>query len=145
MFRQLYIAIVSYVSLGLASGLYYREFTKLNDFTGATQLSTVHTHFLALGMLFFLVMLALERLFELSQYKSFRVFFITYNLGLVLTTVMMTVKGSMQVLGSASADSPALAGMAGLGHITITVALVSLLIALKQVCIPKRPAAPANA
>lgn len=138
MLKQLYYAVVCYVTLGLLGGLYYREFTKYNDFEGATQLSVVHTHFLALGMLFFLVVLALEKLFGLSANKSFRVFFATYNAGLVLTATMMVIKGTLQVLGSPSADSPAIAGISGLGHITITVGLIAFLIALKQVCLPKQ-------
>lgn len=51
--------------LGLVSGLYYRELTKLNAFTGDSQLGLVHGHLLALGVLFFLIVLALEKAFTL--------------------------------------------------------------------------------
>lgn len=43
-----------YLALGLAAGVFYREFTKWNGFTGKTTLGVVHTHLLVLGMLFFL-------------------------------------------------------------------------------------------
>ena len=44
-----------YAILGLASGVFYREFTKFHDFTGKTALSVTHVHFLTLGTLFFLI------------------------------------------------------------------------------------------
>ncbi len=59
--RKIYYAANTYMILGLAGGLYYRELTKLNHFTGDGQLGLVHTHLLALGMLFFLVMLHWRR------------------------------------------------------------------------------------
>lgn len=45
----LFRAAAAYLVLGRASGLYYREFTKANDFPAGefTQLSATHTHLLA--------------------------------------------------------------------------------------------------
>ena len=57
----------AHMILGLVSGLFYREYTKATDTLGMdTQLATLHTHFLALGMIVFLVVLALDALFHLS-------------------------------------------------------------------------------
>ena len=67
---RLYYSAALYTVLGLVAGLYYRELTKAQDFVGDTQLSVVHTHLLALGMLFFLVMLALEKAFTLSDSRG---------------------------------------------------------------------------
>jgi hypothetical protein len=120
--RKIYVAADIYMILGLLSGLYYREFTKLNDFTGDTQLSVVHTHILALGMLFFLIVLALEKLFTLTAGKLFTAFFWVYNAGLALTVGLMIVRGSMTVLGHE--PGAALDGISGLGHITITLGLI---------------------
>ncbi|AKT50843.1 DUF2871 family protein [Arsenicicoccus sp. oral taxon 190] len=128
----IYWAVVAYTTLGLASGLYYREFTKAHDFHGVTQLAFVHTHLLALGTLLGLILLLLERGFGLSRTAQWMPMWITYNAGLVITATMLTVKGTLQVLGSSSATSPALAGIAGLGHILLTLALVFLLVALKK-------------
>ncbi|NUP03515.1 MAG: DUF2871 domain-containing protein [Nonomuraea sp.] len=112
-----------YMIVGVISGLYYREITKLNDFTGDTQLGVVHTHLLALGMLFFLVVLALEKVFTLSAGgKLFTWFFWVYNGGLALTVVMMIVHGTQTVLGAET--SAAISGIAGLGHIVLTVGLI---------------------
>jgi hypothetical protein len=126
---RLYYSAALYTVLGLISGLYYRELTKAQDFVGDTQLSVVHTHLLALGMLFFLVILALEKAFTLSDSRWFTPFFWIYNAGLVLTVTMLTVHGSMTVLGASA--GAAIAGMAGLGHILLTIGLVLLFLALR--------------
>ncbi|GAB3275572.1 DUF2871 domain-containing protein [Actinocorallia lasiicapitis] len=125
---KLYNAAHIYMILGLVSGLYYRELTKLNDFTGDTQLSVVHTHLLALGMLFFLIVLPLEKLFTLSAGRLFGPFFWTYNAGLALTATVMTFKGTRTVLGHETPE--AVAGLAGLGHIVLTIGLVFFFITL---------------
>ncbi|MFD4441659.1 DUF2871 domain-containing protein [Nocardia sp. NPDC058519] len=117
-----------YMIVGLVSGLYYREITKLNDFTGDSQLGLVHTHLLALGMLFFLIVLALEKLFTLTAEKLFNPFFWTYNAGLALTVTVMTVRGTRTVLGHET--SQIAAHLAGGGHIFLTVGLVLFFITL---------------
>lgn len=126
--RKLYFAVVAYTVLGLAAGLYYRELTKAQDFTGSTQLSVVHTHLLTLGTIFLLVVLLLEKAFTLSASRWFTPFFWTYNAGLVVTVGMLVVHGTMTVLGTSAGS--AVAGIAGLGHILLTVALAFLLAAL---------------
>lgn len=67
--RRLYYAAFTYTILGLLGGLYYRELTKAQDFPedGFTQLSVVHTHLFALGMLVMLIVLALEKVFGLTR------------------------------------------------------------------------------
>lgn len=115
-----------YSMLGMFLGVFYREFTKLNDYTGETVLSGLHTHVLVLGMFFFIIVLILEKLFELTKNKRFNGFFITYNIGLVLTVVMMAVRGYVEVLKldiSTIIDS-SISGIAGLGHIIMAIAYV---------------------
>ncbi len=129
--RMLYWAAAVYTALGLASGLYYRELTKAHDFTGRTELSTVHTHLLALGTLMFLVFLALERLLTLTASRGlFAGFFWTYNAGLLITVTAMTIIGTRTVLGEG--ESKALSGIAGLGHIALTAAFVLFFIVLGE-------------
>lgn len=67
--KALYRAAIFYLVLGLVAGLFYREFTKLQDFPEGeyTQLSVAHTHLLALGFMLFLIFLALEKVFALSR------------------------------------------------------------------------------
>lgn len=111
-----------YMIFGLLAGVYYREFSKLFDFTGQSQLGVLHTHILVLGMLFFLIVLLLERSFSLSTHKNYKKFYIIYNSGLGLTLLMMLINGSMTTMGLSI--SPALSGIAGLGHIILTIGLI---------------------
>ncbi|HEY1180144.1 MAG TPA: DUF2871 domain-containing protein [Phytomonospora sp.] len=125
--RSMHTAHV-YMILGLVSGLFYREFTKLNDFTGETQLSVVHTHLLALGMLVFLIVLGLDKLFGLSGTKSFNVFYWLYNIGMAITVGSMVFRGTQTVLGN---DIPEVfAFLSGAGHIVLTVGLIAFFTAL---------------
>jgi hypothetical protein len=123
----------AYMVLGLVSGLGYREYTKATDTLGVdSQLSTLHTHFLALGMIVFLVVLALDALFHLSGRRSFTVFYWTYNIGLLMTVVMQAVRGVLTLDGQDPASTTAaIPGIAGLGHIVLTVGLVALFVALR--------------
>ncbi|MFE3757714.1 DUF2871 domain-containing protein [Nocardia tengchongensis] len=117
--KKAYFAAAVYTLAGLGLGFYHREFTKAHEFTGPTQLTATHTHVLALGTLFFLIVIALDKQFAFSGTRLFSGFFWTYNLGLVLTVAMMVVHGSLTVLGHAA--GPAISGVAGLGHIVLTV------------------------
>ncbi|MFE3454182.1 DUF2871 domain-containing protein [Nonomuraea sp. NPDC059194] len=139
--KKLYYSAFVYMILGVASGLYYRDLTKLNDFTGETQLAVVHTHLLVLGMVFFLALMLFERAFQLSQNKLFGWFFWTYQAGLILTAGMLTLHGTMTVLGKET--GPAIAGIAGLGHILLTVALVLFFLCLRRRLFPAKGQAPA--
>ncbi|MEU7744366.1 DUF2871 domain-containing protein [Nonomuraea sp. NPDC049158] len=126
--KKLYYAAHTYMIIGVISGLYYRELTKLTDFTGDTQLGVVHTHLLALGMLFYLVVLALEKLFTLSASRLFNWSFWVYNAGLALTVLIMIIHGTQTVLGAQTSEM--ISGLAGLGHIVLTVGLVLFFINL---------------
>lgn len=128
--RKLYVAAFSYMVAGLAFGLFYREITKANDFPegSPTQLASVHTHLLALGMLALLVVLALEKLFGLSQSRLFGWFFWVYNAGVVVTAGAMVWHGTLTVVGQES--TPMIAGIAGMGHIVTTAGFVLLFLTL---------------
>jgi hypothetical protein len=128
--RKLYLAAVIYLIAGLGAGLFYREFTKANAFPegSLTQLGLVHTHLLALGMLVMLIVMALEKTMRLSDDRRFVWFFWFYNAGVALTAAMMIWHGVLTVLGQAS--SPAISGIAGLGHIAVTVGLVLFFLVL---------------
>jgi hypothetical protein len=128
--KKLYYAALAYTILGLAGGLFYRTLTHANDFTGFTQLAVVHTHFLVLGMLFFLGAILFEYAFKLSQSKLFNWFFWTYNVGLIWTAGFMTFNGTNTVLGNSV--SSAVAGMSGIGHILLTVALILFFLCLRS-------------
>ncbi|MFI7188993.1 DUF2871 domain-containing protein [Nocardia nova] len=120
-----------YMIIGLISGFYYREITKIEHFTGESQLAVVHTHVLALGMLFFLIVLALEKQFTLSARTSlYGWFFGLYNIGLGVTVAVMTLHGTLTVLGHSSGEAIALG--AGVGHILLTAGLIVFFITLAK-------------
>ena len=124
---------ILYAILAMVGGVFYREFTKFIGFTSKTALSVVHTHYFMLGMVFFLLLLLLEKSFSFSSQKSGRVL-IFYHVGLNLTAVMFVVRGVAQVLGIAlsSGMNAAISGIAGIGHILLGVSLVLLLIEIKR-------------
>ena len=124
----------AYAIAAMAGGVFYREFTEFNGFTGVTALGKVHTHLFLLGMLVFLVVALFAGRQDLRQPKTFRAFLWTYNLGVPLTAVMLAVRGVAQVLGwtlSAAADA-SISGIAGIGHVLTGVGLVLLLVSLRK-------------
>lgn len=126
--RKSYIAAHVYMILGVISGLFHREFTKAHGFRGDTQLALMHTHLLALGMLGFLIVLALDKQFQLSGTKLFTAFFWFYNAGIAITVTMMGVHGTETVLGKHVPE--AVPWIAGLGHTLLTVGLILLFVLL---------------
>ena len=130
--RKLYVTSFIYLIVGLFSGVFYREFAKFNDFDTTaeyTQLGTLHTHLLVLGFIVPLVFLALERGLRIAKQKPFWSGFWIYNVGVVWTLTMMTIRGVYQVMGTII-DSAAFSGIAGIGHILLAVALVMIMIAV---------------
>ena len=124
--KKIFNAAFTYMIIGVLSGLFYREFTTANDFPSGefTQLGLVHTHLLTL------VVLALDKVFGLSGTKLFSWFFWLYNVGVILTASMMVWHGSLTVLGEES--NAMIAGIAGLGHIALSVSLVLFFLALRK-------------
>ena len=122
-----------YAILAMVSGVFYREFTKFNGFTSKTTLGVVHTHYFLLGMVFFLLLLLLEKNFSFTEVKTGRTLVI-YQVGLNLTAVTLVVRGVTQVLGIvlSSGMSAAISGIAGIGHILLGTSLVLLLIQIKN-------------
>nr|WP_288524461.1 DUF2871 domain-containing protein [uncultured Romboutsia sp.] len=119
---QKYFKISSfYLLFGLVRGIFSREFTKLNNFSGYTVLKSVHTHTLVLGFLFFIIVLLLEKNFTISNNKSFNKWIVLYNLGLLYLIITLSIRGILQVIGS---DFVGLSHIAGLGHAILGVSLV---------------------
>lgn len=121
-----------YAILAMVGGVFYREFTKFNGFTARTALGVVHTHYFLLGMVWFLLLLVLEKNFSFTGPKTGRVLAV-YHAGLNLTAVMLVVRGITQVLGTplSTGVSAAISGVAGIGHILLGVSLVLLLLQVK--------------
>lgn len=99
-------------------GVFYREFTTL---------SVVHTHYLMLGMVFFLMLVLLENNFHFIDNKV-RKYLIFYHIGLNLTVVMLTIRGVVQVL---SLDVSS-AVLSGIGHLILGISMILVLISIRN-------------
>lgn len=122
-----------YAAMAMAGGVFYREFTKFNGFAGETALSVVHTHYFLLGMVFFLLVLLLEKNFAFIGEKTGRVL-ATYHVGLNITGAALLARGVTQVLGmelSRGMDA-SLSGVAGIGHMLLGVSMILLLLRIKK-------------
>ncbi|BDF69080.1 membrane protein [Oscillospiraceae bacterium] len=131
--KYINIAFV-YAILAMAGGVFYREFTKLNGFTGRTALSFVHTHLFLLGMVVFLLAALFAGRLALEGCRLWRPFLVVYNLGVAVTALLLAVRGVAQVLSlplSRGADA-AISGVAGLGHILTGVGLVFFFLCLRR-------------
>ena len=130
--RYMNLALL-YAVLAMVGGVFYREFTKFNGFTAKTTLGVVHAHYFLMGMVFFLLLLLLEKSFSFTGAKTGRIL-VAYQIGLNLTAVMFVVRGVTQVLGTAlsSGMSAAISGIAGIGHILLGVSLVLVLVQIKR-------------
>ena len=107
--KKLINTAFGYAIASMAFGVFYREFTKWNGFTGKTT--------------------------SLTAQPMFRRFYGLYNVALPFMTVMFTVRGVVQVLGislSSGADA-AISGIAGIGHLLMGASIVMLFLALKAV------------
>ncbi len=126
-----------YFIAAIAAGVFYREFTKWQGFTGKTMLAFVHTHLFVFGMILFLILaLFCSRDDRISESKIFKCFFIFYNSSLPFMVCMMLIRGVLQVKGAvlSKAADAAISGIAGISHILLTASLVLLFMALKKIC-----------
>lgn len=133
---KLFYASFTYMVLGVLSGVFYREFTKAHGFADGSapgQLGLVHTHLLTLGFIVLLLILVAEKVFNLSENGLFPTFFWTYNVGVVLTSAMMVWHGILTVTGGES--NAMISGIAGLGHIFLTIGLILLFLMLRTAVI----------
>ncbi|WP_270640328.1 DUF2871 domain-containing protein [Longibaculum muris] len=121
-----------YVILALIGGVFYREFTKFNGFTGVTVLADVHVHLMVLGVFMFMILALFVKNLPLLKEKRFSQFMVIYNIGLLLTVIMMVIRGMTQVLTMTltSGMSAAISGIAGIGHVLLGIGLILLMITL---------------
>lgn len=122
-----------YAIAAIASGVFYREFTKFSGFTGRTTLAFTHLHLFVLGALVFLLVALFSALTDVTQRKSFRVFLVLYNIALPFMVAMFYIRGILQVRGTAlsAGANAAVSGIAGLSHTLLTVAIIALFVSLR--------------
>lgn len=121
---------IVYTVLAMISGVFYREFTRMNDYTAWMTLSVVHTHYFILGMMFFLILGLVSMNINLKNNRAV----LFYNVGLKLTAIMLVVRGIVQVL-DLNVVSAFISGVSGIGHIILGVSLILILLDIKKACI----------
>lgn len=134
---------IFYTVLALAGGVFFREFTRFNAMEGYTTLNVLHTHAFMLGTFVFLFVFLLATQFDFSKSSLEKRWLIIYNAGVLLTIIMLWVRGVLQI--TTSELSPALnasiSGLSGLGHILLTIGFILFLIILKR-CVKTKEKTP---
>lgn len=123
-----------YMIAGLIGGVFFREFTKIQGYTGDTALGVVHTHTLMLGMFMFLIVGIIVDYLKISEETRIKKFFVWYNSGLILTIIMLVIRGIFDVLGTnlSKGANASISGMSGLGHIALTVGMMYFFTAIRK-------------
>ena len=99
-------------------GVFYCEFTTL---------SVVHTHYLMLGMVFFLLLVVVEKNFHFVDNKVLK-YLLLYHIGLILTVFLLIIRGVVQVL---SLDA-SIAVLIGIAHLILGISMVLVLISIRN-------------
>ena len=122
-----------YAIAAMVGGVFYREFTKLNGFSGRTSLAFVHTHLFLLGMVIFLLAALFAFHVKLERQRGWRAFLVVYNIGVPLTALMLAVRGVLQVrmVPLTPAMNAAVSGISGIGHILTGIGIVLFFLCLK--------------
>lgn len=131
--KYINIAFV-YGVFAMMSGVFYREFTKWNGYTGKTTLAFTHLHLFVLGSALFLLLALFSQITDLEQKKTFQYFLRLYNIALPFMIMMFFVRGIFQTLQIelSSGISAMISGIAGLSHIMLAIAVVLLFTALQR-------------
>ncbi len=124
-----------YAFLALVSGVFFREFTKFNDFTEATSLSLLHVHLLVLGTFMYLILALFSLNTNLLKVKRFSLFQKVYNPGLLLMIATILTKGIIEVLGIEMSKglTATISGISGIAHIALATGFILLFMTLKKV------------
>lgn len=116
-----------YLILSLISGVFYREFTKLNGYTGKTALGVMHTHFFILGVLIFLILALFVKDHEdRLNVKKLNRFYWLHHIAMILFSVTLLTRGIIQVrdISLSVTKNAMLSGFAGVSHILMTISLI---------------------
>lgn len=117
-----------FLILGLISGVFYREFTKIYAFTGYTTLSVVHTHLLILGTMFLLIISLATKDVKVNISKPL----VIYTLGLVIFTISMSINGVFDAILRRPYSNIYLVILSGAGHTLLGVGMVWMIYILKN-------------
>lgn len=122
-----------YAILAMAAGVFYREYTRFQNFTGQTRLSVLHTHYFLLGMVFFLLLLVIEKVLAFSDAAAGKLI-VCYHIGLNITGLAFLLRGLVQisVANPGRGIDASISGVAGIGHILMGISLALILWKIKK-------------
>jgi len=119
---------------GLCCGVFFREFTKFNGFTGRTMLGMAHPHVLMLGLGGFLIIALFVKVLNIEMDKKLNLANIVYMAGIIVASVMMLYRGVLEVTAVeiSSMVNGAISGIAGIGHILVAAGIIRFLNIFKK-------------
>ncbi len=134
--KKMFKIALAYLVFGLFAGIFVHEVSYYTGFTGDTVLSVVHTHALTLGTAVFVMLPVLMKNFDIAQTRSFKRFFGFYNVGLAMTLGFMSARGLSQLFQMPFPNffDHMVGGMAGIGHVLMTIGFGFLFHALIKSC-----------
>lgn len=122
-----------YAIIAMLCGVIYREGSRFLELTEPNTWSFTHTHFFALGMFFFLIVVILEKEFSLTKDKKFKAFYIIYNIGLIITGIMLWMRGIADITESFyNSYDKMISGISGIGHILLGIGIILFFIILNN-------------
>ena len=122
-----------YAIIAMLCGVIYREGSRFLELTEPNTWSFTHTHFFVLGMFFFLIVLILEKEFSLTKDKKFKAFYIIYNIGLIITGIMLWIRGIADITESFyNSYDKMISGISGIGHILLGIGIILFFIILNN-------------
>ena len=118
-------AAIFYAAAAMVFGVFYREFTKFNGFTGKTNLSVMHTHYF---------LLLLEKNFRFSGGEKIGIILTVYHIGLNVTALGFLLRGLTQVWGTelSRGMDASISGLSGVGHIMLGISMILLLLKIRK-------------
>ena len=115
-----------YAIIAMLCGIIYREGSRFLELTEPNTWSLTHTHFFVLGMFFFLIVLVLEKQFHITKDKK-----IIYNIGLLLTGIMLWMRGVADIVNDFYIKyDKMISGISGIGHLLLGIGIVLFFIIL---------------
>ena len=126
-----------YLCIGLALGVFYREFSKAFGVVNTyTPLGLGHPHMLVLGCLVVLIIGLVATRLNKEEDKLFKISLIGYQVGVCFTSLMLVIRGIFDVLNKgngfviSSGLNGALSGISGLAHIILGVFIILIFVSL---------------
>ena len=121
MFRSALVYLIA----ALCAGVFFREYTKIVGFDGLTALRAMHTHYFVLEFVFFILLGLLSNRFR----KEPKIQTMLLHVGLNITEVGFLLRG-LDDISRLPLPSPAISGIAEIGHILIGVSLVWVMVSI---------------